>query len=549
MRRYKMVLKGLFMNLCTGLFLVFVGYQMKELNVVDEFLATIDHRYITLLTFCTGTIDYTAIQSGQLVLHNRELRQLYETLTELRESVHGEQNRKNIETSIQLIEKSIKRKYGEKVCPEVLFLKTINKKPAQYFETETNCTNESKRISRDSSQHQELKSVSELVTFLFDLTNDTCQSIEKRKNVFQQIHALHPGSRVIVGVDISKHKHCSQFKSDHVVLVKGKTNDIWKKMLDHVTTAYLLIGRNIMRFDDNIDMNRLLREISMLRVPLVGGSLKSIHNGHWFLNCHQMDHKRFNLELVSGYHHSYHDCLYCPYFSGPIFAETRFLKARLDVTLHDTDEMFFDLFVRNMKDQIMSAVCPDIMFNSDTTKMISLPDTTWLQIAKRYDIATVTDEFGKHYQISCDELNVGYNPTNKHFFTHPCILREISKMVNLFLSLCRERNMICELTAGQTLGAVKFSGIIPWEYDADIDFHPDNASLIDKSFEKELRDHGIELHRRTHGSDPYFNLRRNYKGHSIKADVWPILSPKTHRRSTTKALVDGAWLEVMVNNT
>ena len=150
--------------------------------------------------------------------------------------------------------------------------------------------------------------------------------------------------------------------------------------------------------------------------------------------------------------------------------------------------------------------------------------------------------------IPCDELDVGYSPTNKHLFTHPCILRQISKMVNVFLSLCRERDIICELAAGQILGGVKFGGVIPWEYDADIDFHPNNASLIDKSFEKQLRDRGIELQRLTHHSQPYFNLRIGYKGHSIKADVWPFLSPKTHTRSTTKVLVDGEWLEVMLLN-
>ena len=548
MGRHRVVLKPLIKNLCVALFLMLIGYQMKEFNVVDEFLRAIDHKYITVLTFCTGTIDYTAMQNGQFVLHNRELRQLYETLNEIKKSVHDEKNRKNIETSIQLLEESIKKKYGKKVCPEMLLLKTINKKPIQYFEADRKCSNKTKRISRETGQFREFKSVSELVTFVFDLTNDTCQRIEKKKNMFQQIHVLHPKSQVVVGVDMEKHTHCSQFKSDPAVVVKGKTKDIWKKMLDHVTTSYLLIGRNMMTFDDNVDMNRLLREISMLRVPLMGGSLKSSQNGHWLLNCYQMDHKRFNLELVSGYHHSNHDCLYCQYFRGPIFAETSFLKSRLDVTQHDTNTMFLDLFLRNMKDQIMSAVCPDIMFHSDTSKMISLPDNTWLQMAKRYEITTVIDEFGKLYEIPCDELDVGYSPTNKHFFTHPCVLRQISKMVSVFLSLCRERDIFCELAAGQILGGVKFGGVIPWEYDADIDFHPDNASLIDKSFEKQLRDRGIELQRLTHQSQPYFNLQIGYKGHNIKADVWPFLSPKNHRRSTTKVLVDGEWLEVMLLN-
>ena len=94
MGRHRAVLKPLIKNLCVALFFMFIGYQMKEFNVVDEFLRAIDHKYITVLTFCTGTIDYTAMQSGQLVLHNRELRQLYETLNNVKESVHDERNRK-----------------------------------------------------------------------------------------------------------------------------------------------------------------------------------------------------------------------------------------------------------------------------------------------------------------------------------------------------------------------------------------------------------------------------------------------------------------------
>ena len=60
--------------------------------------------------------------------------------------------------------------------------------------------------------------------------------------------------------------------------------------------------------------------------------------------------------------------------------------------------------------------------------------------------------------------------------------------MNLLKLICRtvcfdciqEFSLLCQLSCGTTLGALKHYGILPWELDADIFIHPTNFTAFGK---------------------------------------------------------------------
>ena len=53
--------------------------------------------------------------------------------------------------------------------------------------------------------------------------------------------------------------------------------------------------------------------------------------------------------------------------------------------------------------------------------------------------------------------------------------------------------LLCQINGGTTLGALKFGGILPWELDADLIVHIDNATAYKDSVLTAAKNQGYEV--------------------------------------------------------
>ena len=100
---------------------------------------------------------------------------------------------------------------------------------------------------------------------------------------------------------------------------------VWNQLVRRVKTPFVLIGRDMTMFTGQVNFARLLKVMSIAGSPIVGGSIKTVEDGHWSLNCLQMLHYNYSIFYQLGYHKSEESCLYCDYIWGPFVAENQFL--------------------------------------------------------------------------------------------------------------------------------------------------------------------------------------------------------------------------------
>ena len=53
--------------------------------------------------------------------------------------------------------------------------------------------------------------------------------------------------------------------------------------------------------------------------------------------------------------------------------------------------------------------------------------------------------------------------------------------------------LLCQINGGTTLGALKFGGILPWELDADLIVHIDNATAYKDSVLTAAKNQGYKV--------------------------------------------------------
>ena len=56
--------------------------------------------------------------------------------------------------------------------------------------------------------------------------------------------------------------------------------DVWKQLIDKVTTKYVYIGRDVVHFTWFERLERLVREINNLDAYVVAGALRALISGH-----------------------------------------------------------------------------------------------------------------------------------------------------------------------------------------------------------------------------------------------------------------------------
>ncbi|XP_070554223.1 uncharacterized protein [Ptychodera flava] len=250
--------------------------------------------------------------------------------------------------------------------------------------------------------------------------------------------------------------------------------EMWKMAGDKVTTKYTFVGRDLTHFTNDTRFQRLILAAETLNVSHVGGAWRT-PDGHWNMGCHQTLFRNWTLNYRSGYYKSFKECVYCGYLPGPFLAETQALKSLgFDKSL-PASVMFEDFFLRMRSDAV---VCPDAMFHVEDTSAKYSQRSKFLPLVRKWHINKIKFANEKSYAYSCQEANLLCGHKDKGYAVAPCCLQSLADAVKFFMDTCDKNNLLCELTEGTLLGAVKLNKVLPWERDADLLFHTANYSAL-----------------------------------------------------------------------
>lgn len=73
--------------------------------------------------------------------------------------------------------------------------------------------------------------------------------------------------------------------------------------------------------------------------------------------------------------------------------------------------------------------------------------------------------------------------------------------------------MICQLSGGTVLGAIKFYGILPWEIDGDISIDSTNVTALKKVMVPQLKKQGYRF------VSSILTSNTNLEGHSLQDEL------------------------------
>ena len=286
------------------------------------------------------------------------------------------------------------------------------------------------------------------------------------KIVLDGLRAVHPNIPLIVAWPEGQK---DLFTTDHsgVTLLPVKAGEdasnVWNGLVSSAKTPYVLVGKDLIYYDSDTYIERLFRVMkTSSAASMIGGAIRT-PNGHWVIGCEQSSLMNYTLSYRSGYYRSQHECVYCDHIAGPFIAKREHLN--FTPNLADDTATFASLFL-DLKDRgVKSQVCPDGMFHVRDLYNASQNAKFWQPLAKYQKVQTVIVN-GKEFEYTCGQVGIRCGrPTG--IGLAPGCMQQLADEVAFLMNTCEEKNMYCDLRSGTLMGAVKMSGILPWELDAD----------------------------------------------------------------------------------
>jgi len=243
----------------------------------------------------------------------------------------------------------------------------------------------------------------------------------------------------------------------------------WNYMIANVTTPYTLVARDVMWFNHDARLDRLVRQIERLNVSSAGGAYRDI-KGHWMRGCQQRVFRNFTLVYDAGYDESIEECLVCDHVDGPFVSKTEQLtKIKFNEKIK-SQGLFEDFFVRFSRKE--HVVCPDSMFYTNRTER-SYIASDWASFQSQWKV--------KKIKFSGRDILMGRPRTYPCFSgrgtsLNPWCQEENANLVYSVMKGCEYAGLICELSSSSLLGTVKFHAILPWERDADLFYIKNNST-------------------------------------------------------------------------
>ena len=473
-------------------------------------------------------VPFTQINAGYVLPPNTNLQHVYQVLRRFKEITTNSSELRDIETAMDTMRNALASKYNDDVCPEI-YSRFGDVSPK--FEMDASCSASGKL------------SVEKLLTLMFNFQTLRPENLTQ---FMEDIRSWYPNIQIIITVsDADSFLKLESLSKIQVIQSKNQNpGALWNSMIGYVNTQFVYLGRGVVEIDDNTAFDRLLREITSIGAKVMGGALRTVHDGRWDLNCYQMLHSNFSLIFREGYHHSVHDCIYCSYFNGPLVSETSYLrKVSFDDAFRSEDMTFHDLFFRLYQDRVSTAVCPDSMHHMHRNVTNPFMRNDWLPFVSKWKVNNVKDTFQTNFAFTCKESSTIFTKFQPGITIAPCLLQNLADHVKFIMKICRDSNLICHLNAGTLLGALKFGTILPWERDADVFFPRENHTAI-RSLKSQFENAGYDL--REHQTPvPHF---RSHDTAGWAIDVWPLKLYKfdrlTRKGESTMLPLDGEWVEV-----
>ena len=247
---------------------------------------------------------------------------------------------------------------------------------------------------------------------------------------------------------------------------------IWNSLIKDVKTPYVFIGRDLYHFTSDARLERLVRTIEELDVDIAAGASRD-PLGQWKQSCYQTALKNYSLVYVEGYDLSINECLFCDHTDSPFIIRSNIAKKMLFNEKISDSGLFTDFFLRCLPQKHELVVCPDSMFYVDTT--IANDTKSWKKFAETWNIDYLDFQPNIKLEFPC----IGYSCNMiKGYAVSPCCLRELANLLKFVLHYCHANGIICEISDGTLVGAVKFGKILPWDIDGDLTFLSANFTAL-----------------------------------------------------------------------
>jgi len=327
---------------------------------------------------------------------------------------------------------------------------------------------------------------------------------------------------------------------------------IWNDLISKVKTPYLLMARDLVWFDSDVRLERLIGQIERLNVVTAGGATRD-GEGHWSLGCHQRALRNYTLVYEAGYDVSAEECIFCDHIDGPFVMETGIARR---ISLHDKIKgqgLFEEFFIRLRKGEHI--VCPDCMFHVNASNRSSQPGD-WKNLGDVLNVQRIIHS-GTEIDLPCPSYTGQFDCNDNTTSRSICCMKDLSDLVVNAMSVCANSDVICELESGTLLSAVKLHSTLPWEVDADIFFLSNNYSAL-HSTKQTFEDLGFEMRiARPESSlkccigkperlyDGYFELWSRIKNYRLEFSGMPYLSSEPNfmnGKSPTLLLYNGKWV-------
>ena len=387
------------------------------------------------------------------------------------------------------------------------------------------------------------------ITVLLNFHSYEHKYVKDMKNLLKDIKVLFPGVSIVVNSPFNLQLDVTV---QNVTLISRDTESdagtIWNHLFERVETTYVLLLKNVIAVDANLDLDNLLEKLLKLEADAVGGAVKYRHNGHWEMGCFQTAYRNYALVYKTGYRKSKYSCVFCNSISGPFLTKTTTLKKYFSEEDLSDELVFHDFFFSLFQEKYLIAVCPDNMFT--LRRLPPSPNRLqWLPFAKKNNAHKIVTSKGTSMEYTCKELQVDNNADDTK--NAPlCAMKELTSHVKFIMRLCKENFIVCELTDGTQLEAVKLNDIPPYELDADIAFYSPQANeLWDLKPKFEAQGYSLYYHKYTGEFDsPWFRSSGEYWrvdlfNRSYMDSVQQILEGK----NPTKVMFCGEWVHTSNN--
>ncbi|XP_045212636.1 uncharacterized protein LOC123563736 isoform X2 [Mercenaria mercenaria] len=400
--------------------------------------------------------------------------------------------------------------------------------------------------------------VSSLVTvikYIVVKPNDVESKWVELDQLLSSVYATMSNVSTLIAVNAETFPNDLESKYPQVSIIQSNDKSegaALNSIIKEVKTPYVLVARNMNTMTNDSRLERLVREIESLNVVAVGGSFRDL-KGHWKKGCFQTVYRNYTLKYIEGYDESFHECLFCDYIQGPFVTTTSYLKQNVFQEFDENNGLYEDWFLRIFQKGKETVVCPDAMFNVNTSIKSTRSDSSWKNFAQKWNVFKVLTPKGHTVSRGCEKQKTSSRPSQA---LSPCALQKYSNAVKIIMRNCEETGVICELQEGTALGAVKLGKVFPWDLDFDLRFLTTNCSKCKKleSALKKTRDLKVG---RLSSSCCNKNLKSDritfgllFKGQYGDFTGHPVMDSDFLIRAglaPTKVLFDGQWVNVPRN--